>query len=84
VHHFVHRATRNAYLRETLGEYLTLSLRLWFLGLERVSRLDEAIREHRELLSAIAEGDGDRAEAVARSHVAGFQHEIGRVLTTER
>ena len=84
VHHFVHRATRNGYLRDTLGEYLTLSLRLWFLGLDRVSRLDEAIGEHRVLLQAIAEGDGERAEAVARTHVTGFQHEIGRVLTTER
>lgn len=80
VHQFVHRTTRNAYLRDTLGEYLTLSLRLWFLGLDQVSRLDDAIREHREMLAAISEGDGDRAEAVARRHVVGFQQDIGRVL----
>jgi DNA-binding GntR family transcriptional regulator len=81
VHHFVHRATHNVHLEATLAEYLTLSLRLWFLGLDEVSRLDDAIREHRKLLHAICVGDGRRAEAVARAHVTGFQQEIRRVLT---
>ena len=80
VHHLVHRCTHNAYLQDTLGAYLTLSLRLWFVGLDQVSRLDDAIREHREMLQAISEGDGDRAASVARAHVAGFQREIGRVI----
>jgi DNA-binding GntR family transcriptional regulator len=80
VHQFVHRAAHNDYLRDTLDEYLTLSLRLWFLGLHQVSRLDDAIREHREMLQAIVTGDGERAEAVARGHVVGFQQDIGRVL----
>jgi DNA-binding GntR family transcriptional regulator len=83
VHHFVHRAAHNVYLRDTLGEYLALSLRLWFLGLDRVSRLDDAIREHRELLSAIAHGDAERADEVARGHVSGFQQEIARALAGE-
>jgi DNA-binding GntR family transcriptional regulator len=81
VHHFVHRCTHNAYLQDTLGSYLTLSLRLWFVGLDQVSRLDEAIREHREMLQSISDGDGDRAAAVARAHVTGFQREIGRVIS---
>jgi len=81
VHHFVHRCAHNAYLQDTLGAYLTLSLRLWFVGLDQVSRLDEAIREHREMLQAIGDGDGDRAAEVARAHVAGFQHEIGQVIS---
>jgi DNA-binding GntR family transcriptional regulator len=83
VHHLVHQAAHNHYLRDTLGAYLTLSLRLWFLGLERVSRLDEAVREHHELLRAVSDGDGDGAAQVARGHVAGFQREIRRVLTLE-
>jgi DNA-binding GntR family transcriptional regulator len=83
VHHFVHRAAHNGYLHETLGEYLTLSLRLWFLGLDRVSRLDDAVREHQQLLGAIAAGDGSAAAEVARAHVTGFQRDIRRVLTAE-
>ena len=80
VHQCVHRATHNQYLQGTLAEYLTLSLRLWFLGLERVHRLDEAVDEHRGLLTAVLDGDADAAEAAARAHVAGFWDEIGNEL----
>lgn len=80
VHHLVHRCAHNPYLEGTLAEYLTLSLRLWFLGLDQVSRLDHAIREHRALLRAVVDGDGDRAAQVAEEHVTGFQQEIRRVL----
>jgi DNA-binding GntR family transcriptional regulator len=80
VHRFVYAAAHNRMLAATLGEYLVLSLRLWFLGLDRVHRLDEAVREHRDLLGAVVAGDGETAERVAREHVRGFQREIGAVL----
>lgn len=84
VHRFVHRAAHNPHLANTLEEYLILSLRLWFLGLDQVSRLDDAVREHRDLLGAVVAGDGDAAERVAREHVLGFQVEIGEVLAGRR
>lgn len=80
VHHCVHRAAHNSYLQATLDEYLTLSLRLWFLGLDRVHRLDEAVAEHRELLQAVADGDAVGAEAAARAHVAEFWQAIREVV----
>lgn len=82
VHHCVHGATHNRHLQGTLAEYLTLSLRLWFLGLDRVHRLDEAVDEHRGLLRAVVDGDPAAAEEAARAHVTGFWHEIRRVLAT--
>lgn len=82
VHHCVHGATHNRYLQGTLAEYLTLSLRLWFLGLDRVHRLGDAVDEHRGLLRAVLDGDANRAEAMARAHVAGFWDEIAAVLVT--
>ncbi|QPZ38767.1 GntR family transcriptional regulator [Paramicrobacterium chengjingii] len=82
VHHCVHHATHNRYLEATLAEYLTLSLRLWFLGLERVQRLDEAVDEHRGLLTAVLDRDPDAAEQAARAHVTGFWDEIRQVLAT--
>lgn len=82
VHHCVHRATHNRYLQGTLAEYLTLSLRLWFLGLDRVQRLDDAVDEHRGLLRAVIGGDAAAAQTVARAHVTGFWEEIGKVLAT--
>lgn len=80
VHRFVHRAAANPYLAGTLEEYLILSLRLWFLGLERVGHLAGAVREHRDLLAAVRAGDGDRAAAISADHVQGFQQAIGRVI----
>jgi DNA-binding GntR family transcriptional regulator len=57
-----------------------LALRIWFLALERVERLDQAVSEHRELLAAIRNRDGDRAERAMRRHVQGFEQAIRRVL----
>lgn len=81
IHRCVFTAAGNRYLSATCEEYLILSLRLWFLGLERVHRLDEAVREHRDLLDAVAAGDPDAAERTVRDHIRGFQAEIGRVLS---
>lgn len=80
VHRHVHRCAHNPFLAATLEEYLVLSLRLWFLGLDRVHRLDEAVAEHRGMLEAILDGDAERAEAIVRDHVAGFEREIRAVL----
>ena len=58
-----------------------LTLRIWFLALDRVARLDDAVSEHRELLEAIR--DGDRASARRRRCAAtstGFERAIRRVL----
>jgi DNA-binding GntR family transcriptional regulator len=57
-----------------------LALRIWILALERVERLDEAVSEHREVLAAIRDRDGMRAEQAMRRHVQGFEQAIRRVL----
>lgn len=80
IHRHVHRCAHNPFLAATLDEYLVLSLRLWFLGLHEVHRLDEAVAEHREMLDAILAGDAERAESTVRGHVAGFEREIRAVL----
>ena len=82
VHQCVHRAAHNSYLQATLDEYLTLSLRLWFLGLDRVHRLDAAVAEHGDILHAVADGDAPGAEAAARAHVASFWRDIRAVLVS--
>jgi DNA-binding GntR family transcriptional regulator len=57
-----------------------LTLRIWFLALDRVARLDEAVHEHRELMEAIRVGDPERAYEAMRRHVLGFEHAIRQVL----
>jgi DNA-binding GntR family transcriptional regulator len=80
IHRTIYRATRNPFLEATLERYLNLSLRLWYLVLDREVRLREAVDEHVELLKAILGGDGDGAEAIMRKHVTGFEREIRKVL----
>jgi DNA-binding GntR family transcriptional regulator len=80
IHRAIYSAARNAFLEATLERYFNLSLRLWYLVLDREVRLREAVDEHVELLRAILAGDGDLAEAIMRKHVIGFEREIRKHL----
>lgn len=80
LHRHVWRCAHNPLLAATLEEYYVLTLRIWFLALDRVARLDDAVREHRQLLRAIRDGRADRAGAAMRRHVAGFERAIRSVL----
>ena len=80
IHRQVYQATRNAFLQSMLEESFNLSLRIWFLGLDRGIRLKEAVEEHRRLLDAIVSRDADQADAVMRQHVSGFEQAIRKVL----
>lgn len=80
IHRLIYRVARNPFLEAALDRYYVLALRLWFLALERVQRLEEAVHEHRELLAAIARRDETAAEALARTHVSEFEREIRMLL----
>lgn len=80
IHRHVYRCAHNPFLEKTLNEYYVLTLRIWFLALDRVARLDEAVQEHRELMGAIRDGDGARAEDAMRRHVLGFERAIRETL----
>ena len=80
IHRHIYECTHNPFLAATLNEYYVLTLRIWFLALDRVTRLQDAVREHRELLRAIRAGNAERAEEAMRRHVTGFENAIRRVL----
>jgi DNA-binding GntR family transcriptional regulator len=80
IHRLVYQATRNPFLQAMLEEIFNLSLRIWFLGLDRGVRIKQAVEEHRQLLDAVVSRDGQRAESVMRQHVMGFEHAIRKVL----
>ena len=80
IHRHVYRCAHNPFLEATLNEYYVLTLRIWFLALDRVVRLEDAVREHRELLEAIHDRDPARAEDAMREHVTGFEQAIRQVL----
>jgi DNA-binding GntR family transcriptional regulator len=80
VHRFVHRAAGNPYLEESLGRYFNLSLRIWYLVLDRLPHLLTRVHEHEDLLRAIADGDPERARAIITEHIETFEREIRSVL----
>jgi DNA-binding GntR family transcriptional regulator len=80
VHRFIHRASGNPYLQESLGRYFNLSLRIWYLVLDRLPHLFARVHEHGDLLRAIADGDADGARAIIAEHIETFEREIRAVL----
>jgi DNA-binding GntR family transcriptional regulator len=80
VHRAIYRAAGNPHLEDVLIRYDNLATRIFCLFLDRLPTVDEHVGEHVELLRAIAAGDADRADDLAREHVLGFERAIRAVI----
>src|SRR3989440_7602525 len=80
IHRLVYRCSHNSFLEAPLERYLNLSLRLWYLVLDREVRLREAVDEHVELLKAVLAGDGDNAAESMRPPGLWVEREIRKGL----
>jgi DNA-binding GntR family transcriptional regulator len=80
VHHLIYRASANAHLEEVLVRYDNLATRIWCLVIDRLPDLADHVRDHAELLEAIADGQGDAAAQLALGHITSFDQAIRRVL----
>ena len=80
IHHHVYRCAHNDFLQSVCDQHYMHALRIWFLALDRVTHLEDAVTEHRDLLLAIRDGDPDRAADVMSTHVRGFEAEVRRAL----
>jgi DNA-binding GntR family transcriptional regulator len=80
VHRAIYRAAGNPHLEDVLIRYDNLATRIFCLFLDRLPTVDEHVGEHVELLRAIAAGDADRADDLAREHVLGFEQAIRAVI----
>jgi DNA-binding GntR family transcriptional regulator len=76
VHRLTWEAAGNPYLLDTLEGYFALSLRVWYLVLDRVPGLWTAVHDQRALVDALLARDGARARVLMREHVLAFQREI--------
>ena len=76
IHGFVWEASGNPYLADTLEHYFSLSLRVWYLVLDRVPGLGHAVHHQSDLLAALIDRDAQRARGIVREHVLDFQREI--------
>src|SRR6476646_9639503 len=80
VHRFIYRCAGNPYMEETLARYYNLSLRIWYLVLDRLPHLFARVHEHDDVLHAIADGDATRASDILVEHITTFEREIRNVL----
>ena len=80
IHHHISQCTHNEFLAAALDNYYAHALRIWFLALDRVEHLADAIIEHRALLEAIASNDPKAASKAMKEHVEGFESEIRKSL----
>jgi DNA-binding GntR family transcriptional regulator len=76
IHAFIWDASGNPYLVDSLERYFSLSLRIWYVVLDRVPGLGHAVHDQTGLLHALADRDAQRAQSLMREHVLAFQREI--------
>ncbi|HEX6383098.1 MAG TPA: GntR family transcriptional regulator [Anaerolineae bacterium] len=75
-HHIMYEAAENEFLRDTLTTLYALSLRLWYFSLSKIGDMRRAVLEHRAILEALLNRDGDKAAQLLRQHIQAFQEEI--------
>ena len=80
IHLHIYQCTHNEFLAAALDNYYAHALRIWFLALDRVTGLAEAIIEHGALLEAISHADSKAAGKAMRDHVEGFEASIRKSL----
>jgi DNA-binding GntR family transcriptional regulator len=76
VHRLVWKACGNPYMDVALERLFALSLRIWYLVLDRVPGLAASVHDQRVMLDALIARDGQRARRLMRDHVLAFQREV--------
>jgi DNA-binding GntR family transcriptional regulator len=75
-HELVWAAADNRFLTSTLDMLYAQSDRLWHMYLAEVDDMADAVAEHREILDALRDSDGDRAARLAEAHIRAFDGQI--------
>lgn len=80
VHRAIYRCVYNPFLEDTLISYDNLATRIWCVFIPRMSGVAGHVNEHIPLLTAIIEGESDRASDLALQHVSGFEQAIRALI----
>ena len=80
IHHHIYQCTHNEFLASSLDNYYGHALRIWFLALDQVAGLADAVIEHRTLLEAISRNDPSAAAKAMQEHIEGFETSIRKSL----
>ncbi|MEV7092573.1 GntR family transcriptional regulator [Amycolatopsis sp. NPDC051045] len=80
LHRAIYRCVHNPFLEDTLIRYDNLATRIWCVFVPRLSGMAGHVDEHVPLLTAIIEGDAEKAAALTLEHVTGFEAAIRALL----
>ena len=80
VHRAIYGCVHNPFLEDTLISYDNLATRIWCVFLPRLPGMAGHVDEHVPLLTAIIEGDADKASELASQHVIGFERAIRALI----
>jgi DNA-binding GntR family transcriptional regulator len=75
VHREIHRCAHNRYLESNLSQYYNLSLRIWYLFLDRLPEVDHKA-EHLPMVQAVLTGNPEAARNHAVTHVENFEKAV--------
>ena len=84
VHRFIDRCAANPFLEETLGRYFNLSLRIWYLVIDRLPHLFARVHEHQDALFLPQLGTRSEPGTSLAAHIATFEREIRMPRRSER
>lgn len=76
IHRSLYEAAHNPFLVETATRYHNLSMRIWYLFVDRLHDLAGHVDEHRLLVERVVAGDGQGARRAATAHVHGFERAV--------
>jgi DNA-binding GntR family transcriptional regulator len=80
LHRAIYRCVHNPFLEDTLIRYDNLATRIWCVFVPRLSGMAGHVDEHVPLLTAIIEGDAEKAAALTLEHVTGFEAAIRALI----
>ena len=76
IHRSTWHAAENPYLVQSLERYWSLSMRIWYLVIDRVPGLAGSVHHQEQLLEALIDRDGPAARRIMHEHVLEFQREV--------
>lgn len=79
-HMLLYQAADNEFLSDVLRRLYDLSLRIWYLVLDRLGNVHDSIDQHKEVYKALYAGREDEASSLVRRHVIDFQDRIKTAL----
>jgi DNA-binding GntR family transcriptional regulator len=79
-HRALARAAHNRFLENTLSRLYNLNLRLWYLALDKIGPMHDAVADHQRVLTALRQRDSAQAETALREHITAFQARIKALL----